>query len=56
MDVTEDLDWGVNSKDHWLLLQDSYALVSEGKDVFPTESEVAISIVLRGPLSRSEQM
>jgi len=56
MDVTEDLDRGINSEDHWLLLKDSHALVSKGKDVFPTESEVTISILLCRPLSGSEQM
>lgn len=56
MDVTKDLDRSIDSKDHWLFLQNSDALVCKGKDVFPTESEVTISILLGRPLSGSEQM
>lgn len=56
MDVTKNLNRSIDSKDHWLFLQNSDALVSKGKDVFPTESEVTISILLGRPLSGSEQM
>ena len=56
MDVAEYFNWGVNAQNHWLFLQHAHALISQGKDVLSSECKVAISIVLSGPFSWSEQM
>ena len=56
VDVTKDFDWRVDSQHHWLLLKYAHALFSERQDVLSSESEVAIAVVLRRPLSWSKQV
>ena len=56
VDVTKDFDWRVDSQYHWLLLEHAHALFSERQDVLSSEGEVAIAIILGGPLSWSKQV
>jgi len=56
VDIAEDLDWCINTQHHRLILKHVLALLCQSDDVFSSESEVAISIELRSPFSRSQQM
>jgi len=56
VNVTEDFDWSVDTKHHWLLLKDSLALLSQGDNMLTTECKVTITIELSSPLSWSQQV
>jgi len=54
MDVAEHFDRSVNFQYHWLVLQNSLALLSERDDMLSAECEVTIAVILGRPLFRSE--
>ena len=56
MDVAKDFDRCIDSKDHWLILEDTHALIGKRENVLPPEREVAIAVILGRPLSRSQQV
>lgn len=56
MDISEHLDWSINSQYHRLLFNDLLAFISKGDNVLSSESEISISIILSWPLSRPEEV
>jgi hypothetical protein len=56
MNITKHFDWGINSQNHWLFFEYSLTFFSKRDNVFSSECKVAITIVLCGPFSWSQQM
>jgi hypothetical protein len=54
VDVTENLNWRIDSQDHWLLFKNLLTLISQGYDVLSSESKVTIAIELSIPFFRSQ--
>ena len=44
VNVAENLDRSINSADHWLGFEHLLSLFSKGQNMFPSESEIGLSI------------
>jgi hypothetical protein len=44
MDISENLDRGIDPEDHWLSLKDFLSLIGQSKDVLPPEGEEGLAI------------
>lgn len=56
VDISENFDGSIDAEHHRLILQNANALISKRQNVLTSECEVSITIILSGPISRTQKV